>query len=119
MQARRLRYLARQSKRPLGDSSPVTISSPTVSARSLSLAPPSRLADRAFHGLTLAAALAVALLFVLVTWLLYRGAHLSIAKFGCRCRGVRMMFPRSPPYGDVAARFGEKKFCSSTLPTLS
>lgn len=73
------------------------------------LAPPrSRFADRAFHGLTLVSALTVALLFVLVVYMLYRGAHLSIAKFGWR-------FLVTSSWDPVAEEFGALPFIYGTI----
>jgi phosphate transport system permease protein len=72
------------------------------------LAPPSRFADRAFHGVTLLAALVVGLLFVLVAWMLWRGAHLSIAKFGWR-------FLITSTWDPVAEQFGALPFIYGTL----
>jgi phosphate transport system permease protein len=70
--------------------------------------PPSRFADRAFHGLTLVSALTVALLFVLVVYMLYRGAHLSIAKFGWR-------FLVTSSWDPVAEEFGALPFIYGTI----
>lgn len=72
------------------------------------LAPPSRFADRAFYGVTLASALAVGLLFVLVAYMLWRGAHLSIAKFGWR-------FLVTSTWDPVAEQFGALPFIYGTL----
>ncbi len=82
-----------------------TAANPSVAIR---LAPPSRLADRAFHGVTLASAAAVALLFVLVAWLLFRGAHLSIARFGWKFLG-------SSSWDPVAEQFGAWPFIYGTI----
>ena len=83
----------------------------TSTARQLpatGLAPQSRFADRAFYGVTLLAALAVGLLFVLVAWMLWQGAHLSIAKFGWK-------FLVTSTWDPVAEQFGALPFIYGTL----
>jgi phosphate transport system permease protein len=83
----------------------------TAIARSVPAAridPPSRFADRAFYSVTLLAALAVGLLFVLVAWMLWRGAHLSIAKFGWK-------FLVTSTWDPVAEQFGALPFIYGTL----
>jgi phosphate transport system permease protein len=86
------------------------MTSPTTATvvENLQPAPPSRLADRVFRGLTLMSALTIALLFVLVTYLLFRGAHLSIAKFGWK-------FLVSSQWDPVTEEFGALPFIFGTL----
>ncbi len=71
----------------------------TGTAAVSALRPPSRVADRAFRGLTLASALGVGLLFLLVACMLFRGAHLSIAKFGWGFIGSSSWDPVAEEYG--------------------
>ena len=61
--------------------------------------PPSRWGDRGFRALTLTMALAVVVLVGLVGWALYRGAALSIHKFGWH-------FIVSSDWDPVAGQFG-------------
>ncbi len=77
----------------------MTSSTAVAGASRLRLVPPSRFADRAFYGITLLSALAVAALFILVAWLLYRGAHLSIAKFGWNFLVTSKWDPVSEEFG--------------------
>jgi phosphate transport system permease protein len=86
------------------------MTSPTTATvdETLSPPPPSRLADRVFRGVTLASALTVALLFALVTYLLFRGAHLSIAKFGWK-------FLVSSAWDPVTEEFGALPFIFGTV----
>ncbi|HVS51153.1 MAG TPA: phosphate ABC transporter permease subunit PstC [Opitutaceae bacterium] len=86
----------------------MTSTTASASVAAPKLAPPSRLADRAFYGITLLSALAVALLFVLVAYLLYRGAHLSIAKFGWK-------FLVTSTWDPVAEQFGAWPFIYGTV----
>ena len=72
------------------------------------LAPPSRWVDRVFHGVTFLSALAIGLLFVLVVYLLYRGAHLSVAKFGWK-------FLVTSTWDPVAEDFGAWPFIYGTV----
>lgn len=69
---------------------------------------PSRLAERAFYSVTLLSALAVGLLFALVGYMLWRGAHLSIAKFGWK-------FLVTSTWDPVAEQFGALPFIYGTL----
>jgi phosphate transport system permease protein len=71
----------------------------TGTAAAPRIVPPSRFADRTFHGLTLLSALGVVLLFVLVAYMLVRGAHLSIAKFGWSFIGSSSWDPVAEEYG--------------------
>ncbi len=84
------------------------MTSPSRRAPTPGLAPPSRFADRAFYGVTLLSALAVGLLFVLVAYMLWRGAHLSIAKFGWN-------FLFTSTWDPVAEQFGALPFIYGTL----
>ena len=65
----------------------------------IEMAPPSRLGDRAFHSLTLLAAAAVGVLFLLVSYMLFRGAHLAIAKFGWKFLGSSNWDPVTEEFG--------------------
>src|SRR5213592_408629 len=53
---------------------------PRSAARAM--APPSRFGDKAFEWLTLAMAMAVVLLVILIGWQLWRGSSLAVQKFG-------------------------------------
>lgn len=86
----------------------MTSSTTATVVETLSPPPPSRLADRLFRGVTLASALTVALLFALVTYLLFRGAHLSIAKFGWK-------FLVSSAWDPVTEEFGALPFIFGTV----
>jgi phosphate transport system permease protein len=70
--------------------------------------PPSRLADRAFYGVTLMSALAVGGLFLLVAFVLVRGSHLSLAKFGWK-------FLVTSTWDPVAEDFGAWPFIYGTV----
>lgn len=74
----------------------------------LRLAPPSRWEDRLFKWLTLAMALAVVILIVLVGWKLYQGSHLAIQKFGLR-------FLVSSTWDPVREEFGALPFIFGTF----
>ena len=76
------------------------------SASSL-MAPPSRLADKAFECLTLAMALAVVALVFLVGWQLARGSYLSIVRFGFN-------FLSTSTWDPVAEQFGALPFIYGT-----
>src|SRR5690349_13335169 len=79
---------------------------PAAPALPAPLAPPSRFADRAFRGLTMLSALAVALLFLLVVYMLYRGAHLSVAKFGWKFLVTSTWDPVAEQFGALPAIYG-------------
>ena len=68
----------------------------------------SGLGDRFFRSLTFLAAMAIALLFILVVYLLYRGSHLSIDKFGWR-------FLFTSTWDPVAEQYGALPFIYGTL----
>ncbi len=68
----------------------------------------SRLGDRIFRSVTFMAACAVGLLFLLVAYLLYHGANLSIAKFGWH-------FLVTSTWDPVAEQFGALPFIYGTL----
>jgi phosphate transport system permease protein len=80
----------------------------TSAAAAPQLTPPSRFADRAFHGVTLGAALGVGLLFVLVAYMLVRGSHLSLTKFGWG-------FVASSSWDPVAEEYGAWPFIYGTV----
>src|SRR2546423_2825351 len=69
--------------------------------------PPSRFADKAFEWLTLAMALTVILLVVLIGWQLARGASLSVHKFG-------FSFLTTSTWDPVAEQFGALPFIYGT-----
>jgi phosphate transport system permease protein len=68
----------------------------------------SGLGDRFFQSVTFLAAMAIALLFILVAYLLYRGSHLSIEKFGWR-------FLLTSTWDPVAEQYGALPFIYGTL----
>src|SRR5256885_4209313 len=72
------------------------------------LSSPSRLGDRAFRALTLAMALVVVALVVLVGWQLFRGSQLALHKFGWR-------FFTSSEWDPVNEQFGALPFIFGTL----
>ncbi|HVU34900.1 MAG TPA: phosphate ABC transporter permease subunit PstC [Opitutaceae bacterium] len=74
---------------------------------------PRRWPDRVFFGLTLAAALAVIILIVLVGWQLYHGSRLSLHKFGWHFLVNSDWDPASDDYGALTFIFGT--FVSSVI----
>src|SRR5437667_5505311 len=72
------------------------------------MARPSRFADKAFEWLTLAMALAVVVLVILIGWQLARGSSLAIQKFGFNFLGTSTWDP-------VAEQFGALPFIYGTL----
>jgi phosphate transport system permease protein len=84
------------------------ISSSDTAGAAVALPAPSRVGDRVFHGLTFFAAVAVALLFLFVTYVLWRGSHLSIEKFGWR-------FLISSEWDPVAEEYGALPFIYGTV----
>lgn len=68
----------------------------------------SGLGDRFFQSVTFLAAMAIALLFILVAYMLYRGSHLSIEKFGWR-------FLLTSTWDPVAEQYGALPFIYGTL----
>jgi len=77
----------------------------------LSPAAPVRMArssrgDRFFHSITFLAAMAIGLLFVLVAYLLYRGSHLTIDKFGWRFLVTSTWNPVTEVYGALPFIYG-------------
>src|SRR5438093_2759052 len=83
---------------------------PTVSPRSVAqaMARPSRFGDKAFEWLTLAMALTVVVLVVLIGWQLWRGSTLAIQKFGFH-------FLTTSTWDPVAEQFGALPFIYGTL----
>jgi phosphate transport system permease protein len=67
---------------------------------------PSRLGDRLCQSVTFLAAMAIGLLFILVTYLLYRGSHLSIDKFGWRFLITSIWDPVAEQYGALPFIYG-------------
>src|SRR5439155_17917943 len=72
------------------------------------MAPPSRLADKAFEWLTLAMALVVVVLVILIGWQLWNGPSLAIKKFGFH-------FLTTSTWDPVAEQFGALPFIYGTL----
>lgn len=68
----------------------------------------SGLGDRFFQSVTFLAAMAIALLFILVVYLLYRGSQLSLDKFGWR-------FLFTSTWDPVAEQYGALPFIYGTL----
>src|SRR5438045_1459328 len=69
---------------------------------------PSRFGDRAFEWLTLAMALSVVVLVILIGWQLYQGSALAIKKFGFH-------FLSTSTWDPVADQFGALPFIYGTL----
>ena len=72
------------------------------------MAPPARWGDKAFEWLTLAMALAVVVLVILIGWQLWRGSTLAIQKFGFH-------FLTTSTWDPVAEQFGALPFIYGTL----
>ncbi len=79
---------------------------PRSAARAM--APPSRLVDKAFAWLTLAMAMAVVLLVILIGWQLWRGSSLAVQKFGFH-------FLTTSTWDPVTEQFGALPFIYGTL----
>jgi phosphate transport system permease protein len=77
---------------------------------------PSRWADRAFFGLTLAAALSIGLLVVLVGWQLYNGSRLALHQFGWHFLTGSTWDPVNEEFGALPFIFGT--FVSSLIALL-
>lgn len=90
---------------------PIAVSSSMPLAQRTSAAahmkPPSRFGDRLFKYLTLAMALAVVALVLLVGWQLARGSHLAMTKFGFH-------FLTTSTWDPVAEQFGALPFIYGT-----
>ena len=72
------------------------------------MAPPSRFGDKAFEWLTLAMAMAVVVLVILLGWELWRGSSLAIKKFGFH-------FLTTSTWDPVADQFGALPFIYGTV----
>src|SRR5205809_5496349 len=72
------------------------------------MAPPSRFGDKAFEWLTLAMALAVVVLIILIGWQLWQGSSLAVKKFGFH-------FLTTSTWDPVADQFGALPFIYGTL----
>src|SRR6266704_1747099 len=72
------------------------------------MAPPSRFGDKAFEWLTLAMALAVVVLIILIGWQLWQGSSLAVKKFGFH-------FLTTSTWDPVADQFGALPFIFGTL----
>src|SRR5437868_11242727 len=83
----------------------LTISKNDRSA-ALTLAPPTRFADKAFEWLTLSTALAVVVLVLLVGWQLARGSELAIKRFGFHFLGTSTWDPVAEQFGALPFIFG-------------
>src|SRR5438552_13322489 len=72
------------------------------------MAAPSRFGDKAFEWLTLAMALAVIVLIILIGWQLWLGSSLAVKKFGFH-------FLTTSTWDPVAEQFGALPFIYGTL----
>src|SRR3989442_9432320 len=72
------------------------------------MASPSRFGDKAFERLTLAMALAVVVLIILIGWQLWNGSAIAIKKFG-------LHFLTTSTWDPVAEQFGALPFIYGTL----
>jgi len=79
---------------------------PRSAARAM--VPPSRFGDKAFEWLTLATAMAVVLLVILIGWQLWRGSSLAVQKFGFH-------FLTTSTWDPVTEQFGALPFIYGTL----
>src|SRR5437773_5445395 len=79
---------------------------PRSAARAM--VPPSRFGDKAFEWLTLAMAMAVVLLVILIGWQLWRGSSLAVQKFGFH-------FLNTSTWDPVTEQFGALPFIYGTL----
>src|SRR5438034_9042498 len=79
---------------------------PRSAARAM--VPPSRFGDKAFEWLTLAMAMAVVLLVILIGWQLWRGSSLAVQKFGFH-------FLTTSNWDPVTEKFGSLPFINDTL----
>ncbi len=79
---------------------------PRSAARAM--VPPSRFGDKAFEWLTLAMAMAVVLLVILIGWQLWRGSSLAVQKFGFH-------FLTTSTWDPVTEQFGALPFIYGTL----
>jgi phosphate transport system permease protein len=82
------------------------ISTPATPATAADLPTPSRLGNHIFEGVTMVAAAVVGLLFLLVTGILYYGAHLSIGNFGWHFLVNQNWDPVNEDYGALTFIFG-------------
>jgi phosphate transport system permease protein len=82
----------------------VSAASPAFSAASLP--PPTRWGDGLFRGITMLAAIAIGALFLLVAFVLIRGSHLSIAKFGWHFLVTSDWDPVQEQYGALPFIYG-------------
>lgn len=79
---------------------------PKAALETSTMTAPSRWADRLFQGAALTAAAGVAALFLLVVFVLWQGAHLSLAKFGWRFLGSSEWDPVQEHYGALPFIYG-------------
>src|SRR2546426_4006122 len=84
----------------------VTRGEPITAAAAMK--PPSRFGDKAFEWLTLAMALVLVVLVILISWQLWRGSSLAIKKFGFH-------FLTTSTWDPVAEQFGALPFIYGTL----
>jgi phosphate transport system permease protein len=87
---------------------PPAVSSVELHSARSAMAPPSRFGDKAFEWITLAMALAVVVLVVLIGWQLWLGSSLAIKKFGFH-------FLTTSTWDPVAEQFGALPFIYGTL----
>jgi phosphate transport system permease protein len=88
--------------------SPPAVASVEPHSARRAMVPPSRFGDKAFEWLTLAMALAVVALVVLIGWQLWLGSSLAIKKFGFH-------FLTTSTWDPVAEQFGALPFIYGTL----
>src|SRR2546426_5893329 len=84
----------------------VTRGEPITAAAAMK--PPSRFGDKAFEWLTLAMALVLVVLVILISWQLWRGSSLAVQKFG-------FCFLTTSTWDPVAEQFGALPFIYGTL----
>src|SRR6266513_3071450 len=87
---------------------PTTAAPDEPSSAASAMAPPSRFGDKAFEWLTLAMALVLVVLVILISWQLWRGSSLAVQKFGFR-------FLTTSTWDPVAEQFGALPFIYGTL----
>jgi phosphate transport system permease protein len=80
---------------------PATVAAPAASSMASR-----RIGDSIFQSITFLASMAIGLLFVLVAYLLYRGSHLTIDKFGWRFLLTSTWNPVTEEYGALPFIYG-------------
>ncbi len=97
--------VANRSVNHMAMAASITVEDRSTQAR---MARPSRLGDKAFEWLTLAMALVVVVLIILIGWQLWQGSSLAIRKFGFH-------FLTTSTWDPVAEQFGALPFIYGTL----